>query len=121
MSTVGYVLMGVGGIVSLVWGIKFLIVAFKEHIGWGLGSLFVPGVGLVFLCMNFKIAAKPFFISIVGSVLATIGSVVAGAGAFADAGGMDAARELKGAYEAGVEISEGDVAPTELPSEAPAE
>lgn len=61
------------------------MVAFRQSILWGLGSLFVPFVGLIFAIMHWADAKKPFLISLGGTVLAIIGyailigSVVAGA------------------------------------------
>jgi hypothetical protein len=71
----------VGIIVLIVGSIMFLIAAFKEHILWGLGSLFVPFVSLVFLIMHWSVAKKPFLIQIIGAVLMIIGAVLGGLGA----------------------------------------
>ena len=48
MGIFGILLMVVGGIVGCVGGIWLLVVAFQQHILWGLGSLFVPFVSLIF-------------------------------------------------------------------------
>ena len=49
MGVIGTILIIIGVVVMIVGGIMLLIVAFKENIWWGLGSIFVPFVALVFL------------------------------------------------------------------------
>lgn len=78
MEMVGLALMVVGGIVALVGGIWFLVVACSESILWGLGCFFVPFVSLVFLVMYWNKAAKPFLLNLGGIVLIVIGAVLGG-------------------------------------------
>lgn len=66
MEMLGLLLWVVGGIIGLVGGIWFLVVAFKESIWWGLGCLFVPFVGLIFLILHWSEAGKPFLVSLGG-------------------------------------------------------
>jgi hypothetical protein len=75
------VLAVLGYILAMVGGIWFLVVAFQESILWGLACMFIPFVGLVFLVMHFDRAAKPFFISLAGGILAGIGAALAGGAA----------------------------------------
>ena len=70
-----YALYGVGGLlylVALVFGIMLLVQAFKVHVLWGLGSLFVPFVGLIFAIMHWPQAKKPFL----GALGATLAAMV---------------------------------------------
>lgn len=60
MSTVGMLLMVVAGIGMLVFAIQILIVAFKTSIGWGLASLFIPFVILVFVFTHWTETKTPF-------------------------------------------------------------
>jgi hypothetical protein len=76
MTAVAWLLISVGTLISLVGGIWLVVLAFKEHVLWGLGSLFVPFVGLVFAIMFWSIAKKPFLIALGGSVLSVVGAVV---------------------------------------------
>lgn len=46
------ILLAVGFIISVVAGIWFLVVAFKQSVLWGLGCLFVPFVSLIFLIIH---------------------------------------------------------------------
>jgi hypothetical protein len=72
------ILILLGWLIALIGSIWFLVVAFQESVLWGLACLFIPFVGLVFLVMHFDRAAKPFFISLAGSILAVIGALAAG-------------------------------------------
>ena len=58
-----------GGILSIVGGIWLLVVAFQTSVWWGLGSLLLPFVSLIFVIMHWQVAKKPFLISVVGTVL----------------------------------------------------
>jgi hypothetical protein len=64
-----YALLIVGMIVALVGGIWLLVVAFKESVWWGLGSLLLPFVSLIFVIMHWQVSKKPFLISLAGTVL----------------------------------------------------
>ncbi|MHC5058724.1 MAG: hypothetical protein ACYTKD_29045 [Planctomycetota bacterium] len=72
-------LMLAGGVVSLVGGIMILIEAFKENIGWGLGSLLVPIVALVFAFMHWDKCKKGFTIWALGFGLCILSMVLAAA------------------------------------------
>ena len=73
MTYLGLALMIVGGIGSLIYGIRLLILAFQKSIWWGLGSLFVPFVGLVFVIMHWAEAGKIFLFGLLFSVLIFLG------------------------------------------------
>ena len=66
MEIVSWGLLGIGTLALLVSGIWLLVVSFQKHILWGLACIFVPFASLVFLCMNWDRAAKPFLIYLVG-------------------------------------------------------
>ncbi len=64
----------VGWIVSAVGAIWIIVLAFKKHVGWGLGCIFLPILQLVFALMNLKEgAAKPLIIAVIGGVLVGVG------------------------------------------------
>ena len=65
METFAMILIAIGLIIALVYGIILLIKAFQTHILWGLGSLFVPFVSLVFVIMHWDIAKKPFLMGLI--------------------------------------------------------
>ena len=80
MEMVGMLLMAVGGIVMLVFGIMVLIKAFQTSVLWGLGSLFIPFVILIFVIKNWDDTKKPFLYYLGGLVLLIVGGVVGGMG-----------------------------------------
>ena len=81
MAILGTVLMVVGGIAMRVFWIQILIVAFKTHIGWGLGSLFIPFVGLVFVFMHWQETKTPFLRSLIALAVYIVGMVLGFMGA----------------------------------------
>ena len=60
MDLLGYLLLGIGVFIALVYSIRFIIVAFQTSILWGLGCLLVPPVSLIFLFVHWKEAKLPF-------------------------------------------------------------
>jgi hypothetical protein len=78
MAVIAMGLLIIGSLVSLVGGIMFLIAAFKESIWWGLGSIFIPIVSLIFLFMHWSVAKRPFFINLAGLALIIIAMLLGG-------------------------------------------
>ena len=76
METVGMIIWGIGLLISVIGGIWFLVVAFRETIWWGLGSLFIPFVALIFLIMHWGDAKNPFFVSLLGVVIMIVVAVL---------------------------------------------
>ncbi len=72
------VLIIIGVIIAFIGGILFLIVAFSESVLWGLGCIFVPFVGLIFLITHWGDAKGPFFIQLAGGVVIVLGALVGG-------------------------------------------
>jgi hypothetical protein len=64
-----------GSVVALVGAIWLLVVAFKESVWWGLGSIFIPFVSLVFVIMHWQVSKKPFLIQVAGVVLCVVGAL----------------------------------------------
>ena len=73
--------MVIGYIVMLVGGIMILIAAFKQSVAWGLCSLLIPFVAIVFVIKYWAEAKRGFFIWLIGLPIAIIGGVLAGFGA----------------------------------------
>jgi hypothetical protein len=71
------ILLVVGFFTALIGSLLFIIAGFREGIWWGLGVLFVPFVDLIFLIMRWRVAAKPFWISLVGLVFCFLGGLAA--------------------------------------------
>ena len=60
-------------IIMLIFGIILLINAFQKSVWWGLGYLFVPFVGLVFVIMHWEMCKTPFLKMLVGAVIYAVG------------------------------------------------
>lgn len=63
------VLIIIGALVSLVGGIWFLVVAFRQSVVWGLVVIFVPFASLVFLVKYWRDAKASFFVQLIGTVI----------------------------------------------------
>ncbi|MFA5508165.1 MAG: hypothetical protein WC423_22265 [Vulcanimicrobiota bacterium] len=61
-----------------VGGLWILIEAFKTSILWGLGSLFIPFVSLIWLVLHWDRGGKPFFIQLGGVAVMFVGLAVGG-------------------------------------------
>lgn len=80
MAILGMVLVFIAGIASLVFSIQILITAFKTSVGWGLASLFIPFVILVFVFTHWEDTKKPFIRCLIATAVAIVGSVIMGIG-----------------------------------------
>ena len=76
------ILISLGSLIAFVGAIWILVLAFKKSILWGLGSLFLAPVMLVFAIMNWSDCKKPFLIWLGGFVLIIAGVVMGGADAY---------------------------------------
>ena len=77
MEIVAITLAVMGGIMSFIGGIWFLIETFRASIWWGLGCLLLPIVSFIFLVTHWHAVSKPFGISILGSVLVFVATLLA--------------------------------------------
>lgn len=82
MVILGMIVVGLASIAMLVFSIRILIMAFKTSMGWGLASLFIPFVILVFVFKNWQQTKKPFLSSLacVGAQLVGYALMFMGAG-----------------------------------------
>lgn len=70
MQYVGIVLLVVGLVVSLIGSVQFIIVAFREHIVWGICILLgVPFAALIFVVKYWEESRKPFLLQITGLII----------------------------------------------------
>ena len=76
MEIIGWILMAVGGIMALIYSIIVLIKAFQTSIWWGIGSLLIGLVGLIFVIMHWDRAGKPFLMSLAGMALVFVGAML---------------------------------------------
>ena len=63
----------VGTILSLIGGVWFLVVAFRESVLWGLGCLFFWFVSLFFLISHWDRAKRPFAVLLLGAAALAAG------------------------------------------------
>jgi len=78
MVPLGYILLGLGFLVGLYGEIRFLVAAYNRNLWWFFGCLFLPVVGWVFLFLNLRATVRPFALSLVGLIVAGLGSWMAG-------------------------------------------
>ena len=62
-----------GALIAFVGGIWLLVVTFQESILWGIGSILLPLVSLIFVVMHWDVSKKPFLIQVVGCVIVIVG------------------------------------------------
>ncbi len=86
MGMIGMILMVVGGIAMLVFLVQILIIAFKTSVGWGLASLLIPFVIVVFAIKYWDQCKTPFLRSLIAFAVYVVGMVVS----FMGGGGMAA-------------------------------
>lgn len=77
MEILSIVLTCIGVLIALIFGIQLLILAFRTSIWWGLGYLFVPIVGLIFVIANWSVAKKPFLLSLIALPFIAVGAMLA--------------------------------------------
>lgn len=78
MELLGTALLFLGLAISVVAGIWFLVVAFRQSILWGLGCLFVPFVSLIFLIVHWSEAKRPFLWSLIALIPIIAGAALSG-------------------------------------------
>ncbi len=64
MAIIAYLLMAIGVLLSVVYGIILLIKAFQASAMWGLAYIFIPFAALVFIVTHWDEAGKPFLMSL---------------------------------------------------------
>ena len=77
-SIVGAILLVAGIAAWFYWQVRFMVVTYRCSVWWFFGCLFVPIIDLAFLLFNFKIARKPYGLSLLGLILAGLGYWMAG-------------------------------------------
>lgn len=66
MEIVGSILMVIGLIIVVVYGIILIVKAFQTSVLWGLAYLFVPFVSLIFIIVHWEVAKKSFLRGLIG-------------------------------------------------------
>lgn len=78
MEAIGGVLVLAGGISIFIGCIMILIEAFKKSILWGLGTVFIAIVGLIFIVVHWDVAKRGFLVAFGGWLMAIIGMALSG-------------------------------------------
>ena len=78
MEVIGYIILTIGAVLLIFGKIGFIIATFRESIWWGLGSLFIPFVGLFFLISHWEDAKGPFFLALMGVGILFVGLFLSG-------------------------------------------
>jgi len=81
VGMLGMALSVLGSIAMLIFGIQILITAFKTSLVWGLCSLLIPFVILVFIAKNWAATKTPFLRWLVAFVVTMVGSALSMYGA----------------------------------------
>lgn len=77
MLAAGIVLSVVGLVISLAGGIQLLVAIFRKSGAlWGVASLVVPLVSLIWLFSHWKEGKSPFLRGLVGGAIYTVGAVL---------------------------------------------
>ena len=77
MEIVSIILIVIGALISIVYGIQLLITAFQTSLLWGLGYIFVPFVSLIFVAVHWEEVKKPFLRGLIGIPFIFIGALLA--------------------------------------------
>ncbi len=73
MEILALIFFALAVIVGLVFGIQLLILAFQTSIWWGLGYVFIPFVGLIFVIVHWNEAKTPFLRGLLAIPLYVVG------------------------------------------------
>jgi hypothetical protein len=65
-NTLSMIIQVLGLIIFFVGSIKYIVETFRISILWGLSCMFLPFVSFIFLIVHWKVASKPFFLSLFG-------------------------------------------------------
>jgi hypothetical protein len=76
MGTLGMVLIGIGAVIGVIYGVILLVKAFQTSVWWGLGYIFVPFVSLIFVIAHWQVAKKPFLMSLISIPFIVLGVVL---------------------------------------------
>ena len=76
MEILAFIFLGVGAIISLVYGIAIIIKAFQVSVWWGLGYLFIPFVSLIFIVVHWQVAKEPFLKSLLAIPFGIVGMLL---------------------------------------------
>lgn len=71
------ILIILGSLVAGIGGLWLLVTAFQTSVLWGLGTLLVPLVSLIFVILNWEAARRPFLLQLAGAGMIILGVLFA--------------------------------------------
>ncbi len=77
MGIIGIILVVIGLIVSFVYGVKLIIIAFQESVLWGLLYLFFPFANFYFIITRWAECKEAFLKTLIAIPLLVIGAMLA--------------------------------------------
>lgn len=77
LEIVGIASILIGVVISLLYGIQILILAFQASVLWGLGCLLIPFIDLLFVIIYWDIAKAPFLRMLLAIPFLVVGSLFA--------------------------------------------
>lgn len=75
-STLNMILLGAGLVIFSIGSIGYLIATFRVGISWGLCCMLLPFVSFIFLFVHWKVAAKPFLVSMLGVAIVFLATLL---------------------------------------------
>ena len=76
MEIIGLALFVIGLIISFIYGIKLIIIAFQESVLWGLLYLFLPFANLYFIITRWPECKSPFLKTLIAIPFLIVGAVM---------------------------------------------
>lgn len=76
MEIIGLMLIGIGAIIAMIYGIILMVKSFQVSIWWGLGYIFIPLVSLIFIIVHWQVAKDPFLKSLIAIPFIILGMIL---------------------------------------------
>lgn len=73
METIGVILFIIGIIITLIYSIRLIVIAFQESMIWGMLYLFLPFANLYFVITHWPECRAPFIKAMIGVPFIVIG------------------------------------------------
>jgi len=77
-SIISLLLVVAGAVIGIYWGLRFLATVYKISTWWFFGVLVVPFADWAFALLYFRLARKPFGLSLLGQIMIVAGIWLAG-------------------------------------------
>ena len=78
MVLLSHILIAIGLLVWFVGDVMYMNAMYRRSFGWFFGGMFLPLVDLVFLFANWRVASRPFALSLGGMLVVFLGALISG-------------------------------------------